>query len=220
MMKMKSVITVLLIAASLTSNAQTTDNTGSLGESVYHDVGGSPFVLVDWADGVVRFSSGRIANQFKIKFNAVKNQINLQFQGSSFVTESKVKEFVLYTSVGGNKDSMVFKKGYPNYESANEETFYQVLVQGKADLVKLHLKIISEEPQIATKIVYRRVRDEPQYFLVHNKTMILLPQDKLLVAEKFPDHQSEIQKYISEQQMKFRDNTDFIKLVAYYNSLQ
>jgi hypothetical protein len=217
---MRSVMTILFLSAYIISNAQTTENTGSLGESVYHDVGGSPFVLVDWADGVVRFSSGRVANQFKIKFNAVKNQINLQFQGSSFVTESKVKEFVLYTSVGGNKDSLNFKKGYPPYESANEETFYQVLVQGKTDLVKLHLKIISEEPQIATKIVYRRVRDEPQYFLVVNKTMIKLPQDKLFVAEKFPDHQADIQKYISDQQMKFRDNTDFIKLIQYYNSLQ
>ena len=219
-MKMKSVITGLLIAISFLSNAQTTDNTGSLGEPVYHDMGGSPYVLVDWADGVIRFSSGRVATQFKIKFDAVKNQLNLQFQGTNFVTESKVKDFVLYTNSGGNKDSMVFKKGFPPYESANEETYYQVLVQGKNDLLKLHLKIISEEPQIASKIVYRKVRDEPQYFLLSNKTLIQLPQDKSLVAGKFPDHQTEIQKYISDQQMKFRDNNDFIKLVAYYNSLQ
>lgn len=216
---MKRLLTVLLMAAGFAGHSQTTDNTGSLGEPVYHDMGGSPYVLIDWADGVIHFSSGRVATQFKIKFDAVKNQLNLQFKGTNFVTESKVKDFVLYTNSGRIKDSMVFRKGYPSFETANEETYYQVLLQGKNELLKLHLKIISEEPQIASKIVYRKVRDEPQYFLVYNKSLIQLPQDKTLVAGKFPDHQTEIQKYISEQQLKFRDNTDFIKLISYYNTL-
>jgi len=132
--------------------AQTTDRVTTSQETpIYNDVSGSAFLIRDWSEGVIRFSSGRVSTQFKLKFDCVKNQLNLQFNGSTFATESKVKEFVLYTKNGNTPDSMVFRKGFPAADKGNEETYFQVLVEGKAMLLCLHLKLIAEEQQIHPK---------------------------------------------------------------------
>ena len=170
--------------------AQTTDRvTTSQDVPIYNDVSGSAFLIKDWSDGVIRFSSGRVSTQFKLKFDCVKNQLNLQFGGSTFATESKVKEFVMYTKNGTTRDSMVFRKGFPAFDKgANEETYFQVMVEGKAMLLCLHFKHIAEEQQIASKVIYRRITDQEVYYLLKDGKMTDLPNDKSLIVESFPEH--------------------------------
>ena len=83
---------------------------------------GSPYLLKDWSDGVVIFKSGRVVKQFKLRFDCARNRLMLQFDGASFAAESHVKEFILYTKTGKNKDSLVFRKGYPSVDKNNDDT--------------------------------------------------------------------------------------------------
>lgn len=218
---MKKWCAVLLLAfVSGHSFAQTTDAvTGSQNQPVYNDVVGSPYLFRDWSDGVIRFTSGRVATQFKIKFDCIKNIILLQFNGSSFATESKVKEFVIYTKNGKERDSMVFRKGFPPVEISNAETYFEVVADGKNPLLCLHAKHITEEQQIASSVIYRRLRDEDMYYLLKDGKMILLPADRMLIPDKFPDHTENIKKFVNEHNLKFREREDFKKLALYYNSL-
>lgn len=217
---MKEACIVLLMFYSGWASAQTTESvTSNQDPPIYNDVSGTPYVLKDWKDGIIRFSSGRTASQFKIKFDCLKNQLMLQFEGKSFATQSKVNDFVIYTKSAKEGDSLVFKKNFPVTDKANEETFYEVIVEGKASLLCLHLKNITEEQQIATKVIYRRIRDENVYYLLKEKKMIELPFDKVLILEKFTDNTEKLRQFITEQQLKFRDTDDFKKLVAYYNTL-
>lgn len=210
----------ILLFFSLSVQAQTTDAvTGSQNQTTYNDVSGTPYVIREWSEGVIRFSSGRVANQFKLKFDCIKNTLLLQFNGSSFATESKVKEFVIYTKNGKEKDSMLFRKGFPAGEKTNEETYYEVMSQGKYMLLCLHVKQINEEQQIASNMVYRRIRDEEWYYLLKDGKMIELPADKTGIVEKFPEQAELLRKFISEQQLKFRDKQDFKKFIEYYNTL-
>jgi len=219
---MKRLLCLLGILYSLTLSAQTTDRvTTNNDPPIYNDVSGSPYLVDSWNEGFIRFSSGRVASQFKIKFDCINNKVVLQFNGSTFHTESKVRDFVIYTKSGGNRDSMVFRKGFPVTDKANEETFYEILEDGKSTLLCLHFKQISEETQFASKVIYRRIKDETQYYLLQNGKMTDLPMDKLIIVQQFPaEHQEAIRKYIGDQQLKFnRGNEDFEKLVRYYNSL-
>src|SRR5262245_40829425 len=106
------------------------------------DVTGNPYLLKDWSDGVVRFTSGRVMNQFKLKFDCLKNMLLLQFNGSAFATESKVQEFVLYPK---KSDSILFRRGFPVTEKTNDATFFNVLLQEKVTLLRLVARNVIQE---------------------------------------------------------------------------
>lgn len=215
---MKYVVLISLVLAGYTTRCQNVDAVTGPGQVTYFDASGSPFLFTSWNEGWIRFASGRSTNQFKLKFDCLKNQLLLQFNGNSFSTESKVKEFVIYPK-GNRNDSMVFKKGYPGIEPANEETFYQVVFQDKISLLHLYGKIVMEEQQLVAKEIRRHIRDENKFYIYSNNKMILIPEDKLAIPALFGDQSAEIRQFINDKQLKFRDPADYLQLAQYYNSL-
>lgn len=116
-------------------------------------------------------------------------------------------------------DSMVFRKNFPATAIANEETFYQVLVDDSVSLLRLQVKNINEERQIASKVVYRRIKDEEKYYLLENGKMTEWPLDKSLIPGIFGNKQEQVLAYINSKGLKFRASADFVELVKYFNSL-
>jgi hypothetical protein len=100
------------------------------------------FVKQEWTNGVVYFKSGRPYMQVPLLFD-VHNDMLYYKQGDvimEFVdTVSQFSMLVPY-----KKDSllMIFRRNYPSIQSNTQETFYQVLVEGKISLLKCMSKSI------------------------------------------------------------------------------
>jgi hypothetical protein len=194
---------------------QTEVSTGEVNSEMY----GNPYLIRDWSDGIVKFTSGRVVNQFKLRFDCVRNQLLLQFQGSTFAAESKVREFVMYTNK--KKDSLVFRKGYPATGKATENTFYQVLLEGKTQLLKLVSKnIIEEREMIASSRKHGRLEDEEKYYLFRDGAMILLPPERELILAALPEKATALSAFITENNLRFKSEADYIQLATKYNELQ
>lgn len=187
-------------------------------EDELNDVTGNPYLLKEWCDGVVRFTSGRTVNQFKLKFDCLKNMLLLQFNGSAFAAESKVQEFVMYPK---KKDSLLFRRGFPQTDKTSDNTYFQLLSQGKASLLRLPARNVIEEKQIVTVNgrISRRMEETEYYYLYQNSAMILLPADRLSVAEKFGDKKDKIAEFIAAHQLKMHNPDDFVQVVKKYNEL-
>jgi hypothetical protein len=185
------------------------------------DVTGNPYLFKDWSDGVVRFASGRSMTQFKLKFDCFKNILLLQFDGNVFAADAKVNEFVLYTKTGKTKDSMLFRKGFPAIDRFSDATYYQVLFQGKVQLLRLILRNVIEEKQIVTVNgqTSRHLESAEQYYLFQNGQLALLPDSKSELATSFKDQKAAIAAFIDNQQLKMRNADDFVQVVNKYNEL-
>ena len=210
---------ILLILICQQAFSQTVENFKTQPEKpAYDDIAGNPYLLNGWNDGVLKFSSGRIVKQFKLKFDCLNNQLLLQFEGNTFAAESKVMEFVIYPK-GKKGDSMVFRKGFPAIDRGNENTYYQVLIDGKSTLLRLFVKLIIEEKQIVGGQTNKKTDDDEAYYLLQDNAMVALPREKNSVHEQFPQHKDEIRQYIVKESLRMRNAVDFIKVVQYYNSI-
>ena len=187
-------------------------------EEELNTITGNPFLFKEWNDGVVRFSSGRVMNQFKLKFDCLKNSLLLQFQGNAFATESKVQEFVMYPK---KKDSLLFRRGFPTTDRTTEQTYFHVMVQGKASLLRLIARNIIEEKQLVSVNgrVDRRMEEVEQYYMLQNGQMTLLPANTGDLPEKFGDKKEAISQFIASKQLKMHDPADFVKVINKYNEL-
>ena len=206
----------LFLLSGMNVFAQTLENIkGSPGE--YEGIAGNPYLLKDWSDGIIRFSSGKVTDKFKLKFNAAQNRLLLQFNGSAFAAESKIDEFVIYTK--NKKDSLVFKKGFPVSDRGNAETFYQVHESGPATLVQLYAKDIIQEKEILDSKTSRRYQDVEEYYLAKDGIMYKLNRENASIADILSDRRDELKSFISQQQLKMRSAEDYAKVVKKYNDL-
>lgn len=207
----------VLILVSYHGFAQTNESSRQ-NSGEYEGVAGNPYFLKDWADGVIRFSSGKVTDKFKLKFNSAQNRLLLQFNGSTFAAESKINEFVMYSK--NKKDSFLFRKGFPDTDRGNGETFYQVLEKGKVTLIRLATKDIFEEKEILASKVSRHYQDIDQFYVLRDGMMHRIDKEPTQLQAILTDHQEEIKNYISEQQLKMRSSGDYVKVVKKYNELQ
>ena len=180
---------------------------------------GNPYLFRDWSAGTVKFTSGRIVNQFKLRFDCVRNQLLLQFQGSTFAAESKVQEFVIYTNK--KKDSMLFRKGYPAIGNGTDNTYYHVLLDDKVHLLRLVSKnIIEEKELIASGRLRGRLEDVEKFYLLKNGVMVLLPQDKEQLLIALPEQANVLSQFIADNDLRFKTPADYIQLAKKINELQ
>ena len=187
-------------------------------EEELNTITGNPYLFKEWNDGVVRFTSGRTMNQFKLKFDCLKNSLLLQFQGNAFATESKVQEFVMYPK---KKDSLLFRRGFPATDRTTDQTYFHVLVQGKTSLLRLIARNIVEEKQLVSVNgrVDRRLEEVEQYYLLQNGKMTLLPASTRDLPEVFADKKEPIAQFITTKQLRMHDPEDFIAVINKYNEL-
>ena len=183
----------------------------------YEGIAGNPYFMKDWADGVIRFSSGKVTDKFKLKFNAAQNRLLLQFNNSTFAAESKINEFVMYTK--NKKDSFIFRKGFPDSDRGNVETFYEVLENGPVTLVKLSAKDIIEEKEMLEGRKSRRYQDAEEFYLLKEGTMHKISKETAPI-DILSDRRDELKTFISEHQLKMRTADDYTKVVKKYNELR
>ena len=194
----------------------------ALGQTTKEDelntITGNPYLFKDWCDGVVRFTSGRTVTQFKLKFDCLKNQLLLYFNGSAFAAESKVREFVMYPK---NKDSLLFRRGFPATDKTADNTYFHVLLQDKASLLRLIARNVIEEKQLVSVNgrINRRMEDVEYYYLLQNGTMTLLPANRNDLPSTFADKKELVAQFIATQQLKMHSPEDFVLVVKKYNEL-
>ncbi|WP_207510792.1 hypothetical protein [Longitalea luteola] len=187
-------------------------------EDDQNTVTGNPYLLKEWCDGVVRFTSGRTVTQFKLKFDCLKNMLLLQFNGSAFATESKVQEFVMYPR---NKDSILFRRGYPATDKTTEQTFFNVLLQDQVSLLRLVTRNIIEEKQLVAVSgrMNRRLEEAEYYYLFTNGQLHQLPANRNELPAAFADKKEPVARFITSRQLKMHSPEDYVLVVKKYNEL-
>jgi hypothetical protein len=197
------------------SFSQETSSASELNSELF----GNPYLIREWSDGLVKFTSGRVVNQFKLRFDCVRNLLLLQFQGSTFAAESKVREFVIYTDK--KKDSLVFRKGYPAVHKGTENTYYHVLLDDKVQLVRLVSKNIVEEKELVSSSNTTRghLESEEKFYLVKDGVMIHLPAEKEEILKALPDKANALSEFINEKKLRFRSYQDYTLLAKKYVEL-
>lgn len=187
-------------------------------EDEMNSITGNPYLMKDWCDGVVRFTSGRNMTQFKLKFDCLKNMLLLQFEGNAFAAESKVKEFVMYPK---KKDSLLFRRGFPSTNKTTDQTYFHVLLQDKISLLRLVARNIIEEKQLVSVNgrINRRMEEIEFYYLLRNGEMVLLPASRTELPAVFADKKEPLARFIAANQLKMQHPEDFVAVVKKYNEL-
>lgn len=178
------------------------------------DVEGTELLNENWVKGSAKTQEGVKIDNLLLKYNVLDDVPYFQGKEESLMMFSKpVHEFTL--DDGAPK---VFRSGFPTAGNFKESSFYQVLTEGKATLLKKVFKKITEEREYNSAVTTKRITDNTAYFIFLDGKMLPLKKDKSFFVNNL-GKKEQLQSFFSAEKIDLKNDEGLIKVVDKYNSM-
>ncbi|PTX22215.1 hypothetical protein C8N40_10137 [Pontibacter mucosus] len=218
------VLSLVFISAYMDASAQTAivDVMGKpIQAKQYVDVQGSPYLFDDWKKGNVTLADGTTFEGMALMYDQITDEVifrNDQGQAQAFL--QPVVMFTFSLGEDGVKEAKRnFRKGYAPVDGASAGAFYEVLADGDTQLLKRYSKTIFEETPYGTATKVKKFQENTSYYVAKADKLEKVKQDKKSILNALPDKAPALEKYMKENRLNLRNDSDIIKLVDHYNSL-
>jgi hypothetical protein len=179
---------------------------------------GSLFYSESWMKLQVLAKNGSVYTAKKAKLNLVdRSMLFMDEKGELLVASTPFYEIALIDTVSRKTFRIVDASYYPA-EFNVPQGCYEMLVEGKTDLImSLHKRKVEERPLYqATAEV--RIYDTNNFFLVRGGKLI--PFKLRDAADLFPDRRKEVKAFLDDAAIRLLPPAQRLKaLVEYYNAL-
>ncbi|MEO7212451.1 hypothetical protein [Mucilaginibacter sp.] len=188
----------------------------------YTNIDGTPYLYDTWQQGSVILVNGVSSKEkMSLKYNLVDDVVSFKDKesGEEMAFVVPVQEFTLNLN---NDDELFvrrFRSGYKNIEGSTPASFFEVLSDGKIQLIKKFNKVVFESQNIGSASKTKSFMEKSKYYLVNNGKALPVKNDKKSLLAGLGDKQAQLEDYIKSNKISFKSDTQLGKLVDYYNSL-
>jgi hypothetical protein len=200
---------------------QLTDSQGFLIKPANRDnVQGSPYLSEDWSAGTLNISAEKKFKLSRLRFDALLNRVEYQYEEKVYEPTVAFNEFTIQLSDGSG--SKTFRRGFPATDETTEKTFYEVLYDGKAKLLrKTHVRINDYAEPLSTVRVKRFAKVQVLYLYDTQTSQLtkLEKKDKKNILAVLSSKKEQLSQFLEEQKLKPNSEGNIIKLLAYYDTL-
>lgn len=198
-----------------------TNNEGGPFKNSYESIEGSPFFIDHYCLAHLKLNKGKEYQNIPVKLNLYTQEIVLiDGENKEIVPVDGLVTNINFTdTTEGISHVYKFRSDYPPVDKNNSFTFYQVLSDGRLQLLKHIWKEIVEEKNIQSGEIRKTFIMREEYYIFSNGEMRKLKKNKEYVEELMKDQQQKISQYEKEKKINFKNITSLAGLFDYYNSL-
>jgi hypothetical protein len=162
--------------------------------------------------GKVKFNNGDSVDNILLRYNGFEDQLiwlSKDF-GQVKLDKAPIAEFELNNSGSASH--------FKNIAAGETGVFVQICYEGK---VKLYVqrKIVPHTDYIKNGIHYYKYKSLPQYFLMINNRFFAVNRSINSIYQLFPAKKEEIRRAIRGNNLKDRNEDEFIKLISQIEDL-
>jgi hypothetical protein len=224
----KALITSSLsfILATMSASAQVSldikGQTQSFNEATRTEVFGYPFLLKDWADGVVVLDNNKNIPA-KLKVDVYADHVLFQDKnGQGLELKNKYNSVTLNTADKDISDisPLVFVSGYPETGKQSDTSIYQLIADGKVKLLKYYKKEIAEHREDTSSVITSRYRLIRSYYIFGNNRLRQVLPNKKSFLKALDDRGGQLESYLQTNNINFDGDMELKKLFDWYNALK
>ncbi|MBA9079428.1 hypothetical protein [Rufibacter quisquiliarum] len=189
---------------------------------MYSGATGSPYLYNDWTNGTVTLKDGTTYQGLNLLYDQQKDELIFSIDKNRMQTfMHPVHEFILQVANGSGAayTEKKFRNGFASVDGANGNSFYEVLAEGKVQLLKRTTKTIVEERAPGATIATKQIKPTMRYYMTTPTGFVKIRKDKKEILAVLKDKSTEIAKFAENNNLSFKEDEDLAKLVTYYNSL-
>lgn len=163
---------------------------------------------------VLKARDGKTYNHVNGRIDLLTGKFIFTVNEQDFICTVPAQQIV-FDSCDSLLHGAIFKNDYPFIDKQTDKSFYQLLVEGKATLLK-HYEINWQDatPYNSTNITRTYTRSV-KYYLYLNKKMYEIKKNNRNLPKLLAIHSD----YIFKKKIDLKKQQDVIQLVTYYNSL-
>jgi hypothetical protein len=180
-------------------------------------VEGTPYLTEDWTLGTVKFANGSIVKNVPLRLHLLDNKVYFKKNEEAFEFAEPVREFAMSYQQGNNNLPAVFRNGYPAIERNNAETFYEVLADGKFQLLKYRVKRLQTRQGYSDAQKQGYSDKEQLYALLPEGRIVSLKKSKDDLIEAMPAYADAIKKWADEKKLKLKNEEQITQLFIKLN---
>jgi hypothetical protein len=176
------------------------------------------FINQNWRQGIVVFKNTSNKVTLPLIFDVYSNK--LYFLNKNLILEfnEPVKEFQIPIVVKKDTLNLTFRNSYPLIHKNTNETFYQVLVDGKWQLLKCKANTIGLFKDKDVPEEERQYSKELLYAYMPNGKITLIKPDKNFLLTEMKEYADTIEDICNKQKLKLKNEAQLIKLFTLLNS--
>ena len=183
------------------------------------DVAGTPYLNDQWAMGVVKLADGRTYKDVPLKYDETQGELYFQDKKEQTLTfVDPVSEFKINYIANDRPKEETFKNGFKNIPGSSELSFFEVLSDGTAQLIKKTAKIQAETKEYNRPLI-KSFQDDSKYYLIVSGKVLPFKRDKKFILASLCNKQAELERYMKNNNVDLKSDADLSKLITYYNSL-
>ena len=186
------------------------------------NVTGSPFISPDWVMAKLILSKGKEIGPLPVKLNLENNELYYKdSSGKEMIAVGGIVKRVDYINHSKNNILYVFKSGYPDIDKQTKNYYYQVLSEGKVELLAKRSKYISVIKDGLTGETTKEFVDGGTVYYVYADDIIQqFRPNKNFVTSFLKDKWQLINAFIDTNSINLKRIPDAVKLFNYYNNIK
>jgi hypothetical protein len=184
---------------------------------------GTPYLTEEWRKGHVIITGVRGFDLQRVRFNIVQNRLEYEYRGNTYEPMVSYRQFSI-NDMGDDGNVIIrnFKADFPAIDAQNQDTFYEVLYDGKVKLLRHYFVRINDyaEPLTMTKI--KRFTKVVSLYIYdpQKQTFIKIPKKREALLSVFESKKEAITKFMKDAKIwKIIDENTFARVCAYYDSI-
>jgi hypothetical protein len=176
------------------------------------------FVSRTWTAGKVKFKNGQQWENVLLLFDVHSNKLYYLHENTPMEFTFPVDEFLIGLIVAKDTLGMVFRSSYPSINNHTSETFYEVLVDGKIQLLKCRAKNVglykdTDQPE------QKRFTEKEQLYVYVDGEMVKIRKDKEDILKALPKYAKKIEAIQDDLRLKLKNEEGLMKLFFELNKI-
>ncbi len=184
-----------------------------------YEMDGSPFYKNEYCLATIKVARGKRYRGLDVKLDLQDNRVIYRLPNGLEQEASTPIESVEFAACDEKSAPATFRSGFPVVDRQDHRNFYQVLDSGKLQLLKfVKVTYMDQKPYGGASIIRKFDNAAVYYAYSPEKGMINLGKGNEKAIAVFGDQKSKAEKFIAEQNIRVKKETDLIKLFAFYNT--
>jgi hypothetical protein len=186
----------------------------------------SPFLFEEWTPGEIFLKGGKVESNGRIKYDLFLDQLVYMRPTGEYMTlmSYNIEKFVL-AGARADDDYSFLNMNFKHFKlgSRVQPGFYEVILEDKTSLLAKRKKRLIAAGRTSTY-----TKPDSQFLFKRDDDYYVVKEDGSIYKVKFSSHfflrlfsnrKSELKKFLKEEKIKIKKESDVVELISYYNTI-